>query len=143
MGEVSPMHWYLFWVTTVTVLAVWVWFMTFSIHRANTKALEILRIYAERGEEPPPSVAEPLLRRLNAQGERQAGVSKSPREKHWEAFVIFGCTALAWAVVAWWRSKSGFEPQWLFLTAVTLGALSAAFSGSAMLLWLTADRERH
>jgi hypothetical protein len=42
-----------------TGLAIPVSFMWFD-HRTRTRALEVLRVYAERGEEPPPSVTESL-----------------------------------------------------------------------------------
>ena len=42
-----------------TGISIPVSFMWFD-HRTRTRALEVLRVYAERGEEPPPSVTEAL-----------------------------------------------------------------------------------
>jgi hypothetical protein len=49
---------FLFCATGVTIAMLTVWFD----HRTRTRALDVLRVYAERGEEPPASVTQALSR---------------------------------------------------------------------------------
>ena len=135
-GHVSETAWFLFWVGVVVVVMSWAWFMAIIIHRHNMKALEVLRLYAERGEEPPAAIAEPLMRHLS-----QAGPPKrSERSRHRQGFAFCLFSAGAWAGVAWWRADVGGEPRWIFYVAVivavafacgALGALYNTFSTPA------------
>jgi hypothetical protein len=61
-GEVPQMFWYLFWVGVLAFMVVFSIAMTMLISRRNAKALELLKLYAERGIDPPPTLAELLAK---------------------------------------------------------------------------------
>ena len=80
-------------------------------HRARTRALDVLRIYAERGEEPPASVMEALASASASAWARKGDVPDNrdrigrPRTRggflaHAAANSVF---AVGFFVFAWWR----------------------------------------
>lgn len=72
-GEVPEMLWYLFWVGVLAFVAVFSIAMMTLISRRNAKALELLKLYAEKGIEPPPTLAELLAKPSRAPAPRTAG----------------------------------------------------------------------
>jgi hypothetical protein len=60
--EVPQMFWYLFWVGVLAFMVVFSIAMAVLISRRTTKALELLKLYAERGIDPPPTLAELLTK---------------------------------------------------------------------------------
>lgn len=88
-------------------------------HRTRTKAIDVLRIYAERGEEPPASVVQTLtpISGWPRQGwPRQpdvTGPQRSTRGRylaHVAANTVF-VAGLSW--LAWWRfSATGEAGRW-------------------------------
>ncbi len=67
-------YWYLFWVAALAWVIIFAAAMMTLIHRRSMKALEILRLYAEKGLEPPPRAAE-----LLAISEKEQRWSRTPR----------------------------------------------------------------
>ena len=124
-GHVPETAWFLFWIGLVVVVMSWAWFMAIIIHRHNMKALQVLRLYAERGEEPPPAIAEPLMRHLS----HAAPPKRTERSRHRRGLAFCLFSAGAWAGVAWWRVDAGTEPRWIFYVAV---AVALAFAGGAL-----------
>jgi hypothetical protein len=100
--------------TGITIPVSVAWFD----HRTRTKALDVLRVYAERGEEPPPSVTQALSsvsgwpRGFNLPERDRAPDGKDNRDRigrprtrggflaHAAANTIF---AAGFSGIAWWR----------------------------------------
>jgi hypothetical protein len=61
-GAVPEMYWYLFWVGVLAWMIIFAIAMMTLIHRGHMKTLELLRLYAEKGIDPPPALEELLAR---------------------------------------------------------------------------------
>jgi hypothetical protein len=136
-GEVPPMLWYLFWVGFILCALLGGIFGGLVSHRQRMKALEILRMYAERGVEPPPGIVEPLARQIfetqNAAAPKTAAqVAAVTASVHLGQFVGSMFAAALCGGVAWWASD-GRGPEWLFYAA-TVVAIAAAAGGVARLV---------
>jgi hypothetical protein len=119
-GEVPEMYWYLFWVAVLAWMIVWAISMMTLIHRGNMKTLELLKLYAEKGVEPPPAMAEMLAR---TSGGAAPKWTRTPRGARLERFVGMLFTACAAGGILWWRIDEG-GPQ-----------LAIYFFGAAVVFW--------
>jgi hypothetical protein len=61
-GELPEIYWFLFWVGVLAFVVVFGLSMMAVIFRRNMKALALLKLYAEKGIEPPPTLAELLAK---------------------------------------------------------------------------------
>jgi hypothetical protein len=118
--------------TGVSIVAVIAWFD----HRTRTRALDVLRVYAERGEEPPPSVTQALTA---VSGGHRKGPDPTdytrdrlgrPRTRggyltHAAPNAVF---AAGFAGLAWWRLSATGEAG----TGVIVAILAALFFGASV-----------
>lgn len=72
-GEVPKMFWYLFCVSVLALMVVFSITMMMLVSRRNAKALELLKRYAERGVDPPPTLAELLAKSPGGPDRRRVG----------------------------------------------------------------------
>lgn len=108
-------------------------------HRTRTRALDVLRIYAERGEDPPPSVLQALTSvsgwpRVAAAPDNRDRLGR-PRTRggflaHAAANTIF---AAGFSGLAWWRLSASGEASTGVIVAI-LAALFFAASVAAQLV---------
>ena len=122
-GQVPEMLWYLFWVVLALAMVGWVWAMTILTYRGRMRALEILRIYAERGEEPPAAVAEPLLRQLSETGQARRASARAQRLSHLVSSLFMAGAAGA---IAWWRIAATGKADIAFYLATAIAVTCAA-----------------
>lgn len=61
-GNLPEIFWYLFWIGFVVLAFRMAWLGGKSGFEARMKALDILKMYAEKGSEPPPAMMEELTR---------------------------------------------------------------------------------
>lgn len=118
-------YWFIFWSGFWIIgigAAVW---GGRSAHLIRMKELEILRMYAERGVEPPANVAQHLIK---PQHQHHQGGWKHPsgRAHHLGSFVfsLFLCGAASG--VAWWWDGADKTPGWVFYAAVIAAVAFAA-----------------
>jgi len=92
-------------------------------HRSRRQALDVLRVYAEKGAEPPASVTEALV----AVGSHTPGfghwpapgAGPTPTRAHHLARLATNIVAVAgWVGIAWWRMPEEGEPGGLVIFAV-------------------------
>ena len=129
-SQVPPILWFLFWVGLSVGVLSFGFFMALIIHRANVKALEILRAYAEKGIEPPPAVVEMLTRQIGETEAARAGREIGKKAGNFTGLLVAACVA---GGIAWWRMNEG-GPQWV----VYLFAVSAVFWGVRAIWFLLA-----
>jgi len=93
-------------------------------HRTRTKALDVLRIYAESGEEPPASV----IQALTSVGGTKAGAPKvrPTRAGHLAHFAPNVIFAIGFAGIVWWRLPESGEPDTFVIIAALAGLFFAA-----------------
>ncbi len=98
------------------------------------KALEVLKVYAEKGQEPPESVLNILDRASTHQRRRGAG---------WSGAAFAGVMALGFAGMAIWTGVNGgpfaFVTGWT-LAAIALGAVCASTAVQALMASRQNDR---
>lgn len=86
-GEVPEIYWFLFWVGALVFVMAFASAMMVLVSRANTKALALLTLYAEKGIDPPATLAE-LLKKPGRESDgprmttpNHGAVSTSRRER--------------------------------------------------------------
>jgi hypothetical protein len=129
-SQVPPIFWFLFWVGLAVGVLSFGFFMAIVIHRANMKALEVLRAYADKGIEPPPAIVEILTRQMGETEAAHAGREIGKKAGNFTGLLVAACVADG---IAWWRMNAG-GPQWV----VYLFAISAVFWGARAIWFLLA-----
>jgi hypothetical protein len=123
----------------VTIAFLIAWFD----HRTRTRALDLLRVYAERGEEPPPSVTHALtavsgLPKKAPEGEDSRDRIGRPRTRggflaHAAANSVF---AAGFSSFAWWRYSDLGEAS----TGVIISIFVALFFAAGVAAQLVGAR---
>jgi hypothetical protein len=131
-GKLPEIYWYIFWIGFVLVMTGGMAFAGIINHRRNMKALDILKMYAEKGIEPPPAVFEALARPAHEQHKpqeaktagQQAGITAGVRLGNFIGS-LFGAGMTGG--LAWWAAENK-GPEWLFYGAVivTIACLAGA-----------------
>jgi hypothetical protein len=102
--------------TAIVILVSTVWFD----HRTKAKALDVLRAYAQRGDEPPASIVEAVG--AVTSGHKPAAHPPKPPVTapvdHLAIFAGFLVAALGSAGIAWWRILHDGEPGGFGMLAV-------------------------
>ena len=129
-GKLPEIFWYLFWIGFVILAFRMAYLGGRSGFLVKMKAIEILRMYAEKGTEPPPGLVEQLTDRPF-----QKNPSSKPdaRGSFFGGFVGFLFTAcVLWGLRAWLISAAA--PAWASIAATA----GLAFFGIAALGFLLA-----
>jgi hypothetical protein len=113
-GEVPEIYWYVFWVGLAIVVEGFGFYMATIIHRRNMRVLDLLKSYAEKGIDPPTSVAQ----LLSEHSEPGRAWKSSARGARLERFIGFLFTACVIGGVAWWLIDAA-GPQWAVYPAVS------------------------
>jgi hypothetical protein len=93
-------------------------------HRTRTRGLDTLRIYAERGEEPPSSVIEAVTQVTNVYGRPPQGPPKpQTRGGHLTHAAGNAVLAIGLTALVWWRVSTFGERG----TGIVVGFLAAVF----------------
>jgi hypothetical protein len=101
-------------------------------HHSRRQALDVLRVYAERGQEPPVSVTSALGTVASAStpvlnGAPAPAWSRPTRENHLAHLAGSLVCGLGAAGIAWWRMPENGEPGALVIWAVVIAIF---FAGS-------------
>jgi len=107
MTENLPaLYWYAFWLVGLLGFLAYQFLAVALKHRRNMKALEVLKQYAEHGQEPPSVIAEQLAGQILNSGDatvKKRGASPAERRdelvKLFIGFLFSAC--LAWALNLW------------------------------------------
>jgi hypothetical protein len=112
--------------------------ITWLQQRAKMKAFEVLRVYAEKGQEPPASVLD-TVNRINWPFPGNGAPPPKPmreqsRGEHLSHFAGSVCIAVGSGAVLWWRlSDPNPRFEWLMITAIFTTIFFTA-SGAARLV---------
>lgn len=146
-GKLPEIYWYAFWIGFVLISFGGMVFGGVLQHRRNMKALDILKMYAEKGIDPPPAAYEALGQSLDPakakaatpEG-RAAGAAATNAAIHLGQFVGSVFAAGLTGGIAWWAAE-GRGPEWLFYggVIVTIACLAGAV---ARLVAVIATREK-
>jgi hypothetical protein len=121
--------------TGITIPVTIAWFE----HRTRKRGLDTLRIYAERGEEPPASVIDAVTRVTNVWGNPQHPWSATPRPpqtraNHLAHAAASTVIAIGLAGLVWWR-VSVYDAKGAGVIFGSLVALFFAGSVAARLVY--------
>ena len=114
--------------TGITIPVSIAWFE----HRTRKRGLDTLRIYADRGEEPPPSVIEAVTKVTNVYGNPQHPWKDNPqhwrpsrqtRGNHLAHAAASTVIAIGLAALVWWRVSAYGEKG----AGIVIGCLVALF----------------
>jgi hypothetical protein len=100
-------YWYGFWMLLLVVSAAWGFYSAITTHRRNMKALEILKLYAEKGAAPPQAIADQLAKQIlgsaqNAGADKGNASGLGRRDSLLQTFIGFlFCACLAWGLNSW------------------------------------------
>jgi hypothetical protein len=120
-GKLPEIYWYVFWIGLVLISFGAAYMGGRSGHQRAMKALDILKMYAEKGAEPPPSMMEQLTR--HAFEADKSGMPPAPdvRTALIQGFIGFLFTAcLAWGI-GWWVAEYD-GPRWAFIASQAVTA---------------------
>jgi hypothetical protein len=129
---------------TGVVIAVSIFWLD---HRTRQRALDVLRLYAERGEEPPVSVVQALTAVSGwgrQPGAAQPGAAATPpatRASHLAHAAANAVTVLGLAGLVWWRVSTSGEAGGMVIVAVLVGLFFAASLAARLVgAYYAADR---
>jgi len=107
--------------TGITIPVTFLWFD----HRTRKRGLDTLRIYAERGEEPPASVIEAVTKVTNPWGNSSPPrpLTSPTRANHLAHAAASTVIAIGLAGLVWWRVSAYGEKG----TGIVIGCLAALF----------------
>lgn len=110
-------------------------YRTWVEYRSRSQALGVLRVYAEKGQEPPASVTGAIAAVAsagapfaNAAPAPAGAVSRATRENHLAHLAGSVVCGLGAAAIAWWRMPDNGAPGPLVMWAVVVAIF---FAGSA------------
>ena len=111
--------------TAITIPVSISWFD----HRTRTRALDVLRVYAERGEEPPASVVQALTG-LSGWASKPKPGERRPATRGRHLAHAAGNTVLAAGLgaLAWWRLSATGEAS----TGIIVAMLAALFFAAGL-----------
>jgi len=129
-GKLPEIYWYVFWVGCVLLSALGMWWGGRNTHNVNMKILEIMRMYAEKGIEPPASVMEPLTRQLLDPHKQQAKQQATRQAILLGQFAGGISAAAVTGGIGWWWASEKYEPTWVVYAAgiVAIAAVAGAVS---------------
>jgi hypothetical protein len=120
--------------------------ITWLQQRTKTKAIEVLKVYAERGEEPPASVLE-AVNRINWPFPPNAAPPPKPmrdqsRGEHLSHVAGSVCIAAGSAAVLWWQLSDPHPRfEWLMITAIFTTIFFTASGAARLVCALTAPAD--
>lgn len=128
--ENVEMNFLLFWIPLMMTGVLIVLIISWFDHRTRRKGLELLRAYADRGEDPPESMVEALAA-ISAWGHPKPKVSPPSdvtRNGHFRHVAGSTVIALGSAWLAWWLMPEDGAPGGMVIFAVIVAIF---FAGGA------------
>jgi hypothetical protein len=113
-------------------------FAIWTEHQRKQKALEVLKVYAEQGTEPPPSLVAGIAQATSSRNARP--IDSNTAAANWASAAFFLIMAVGFGGAAWWFNQGG-RGAWVFTvgTGITCFVM-AALSASALIRALLAPR---
>ncbi len=112
-------------------------FSIWTEHQRKQKALEVLKIYAQQGTEPPQSVIDSVSR---VSGRHDWKDSDHKPQAPWSRFAFFIVMALGFGLAALWFNQGGAKAWPITLGLGITSFVMAALAMSALVQALTAPR---
>lgn len=134
--KLPEIYWYVFWIGLVIVSFTMAYLGGKAEHETRHKALDILKIYAEKGGEPPPA----MLDRLTRTPEERKATDRGGRAALIQGFIGFLFMACLMAGLHTWL-LTWPEPNWaVFATQAGWGFFGFGSFGFLLLALLTREK---
>ena len=124
-------------------------YRTWTEYRERTKALDVLRVYAEKGQEPPASVTAAITAVASASSPFTNAAPAPPfpfpsptREKHLSHVAGSVVCGLGAAAIAWWRWPADGEPGPVVMWAIVIAIFFAGSVAARLVGVFTAPSSR-
>lgn len=130
-GELPDIYWYVFFAAAIILTIAAVTFGGILEHRRRMHALDILKMYAEKGTEPPPVITERLAEEI-LESEKAPSMSLKRRGALMQGFIGFVYSACATYGIAWWLAATD-GPLWATI-AMYCGTAFFGIGAAGMLL---------
>ena len=115
-GKLPEIYWYVFWIVVVLISFGSAYMAGRSGHERSMKALDILKMYAEKGIEPPPAMMEQVSRQVLDAGKPGQSPQPNSRSALIQGFIGFLFMACVAAGFVMWLPETT-EPSWLLAVA--------------------------
>jgi hypothetical protein len=112
-GKLPEIYWYLFWIGFVVLAFRMAYLGGRSAHEMHMRALDILKLYAEKGAEPPPAMMDQLAAKVFSKQESKRGAPGGLLSA-FVSFLFMAC--LSWGIHAWLNGRA--FPSWTEISAV-------------------------
>jgi hypothetical protein len=130
-GELPDIYWYVFFATAIVLTIGAVTFGGILEHRRRMRALDILKMYAERGAEPPPVITDRLAEQI-LESEKSPSLRQKRQGALMQGFMGLLYSACATYGIGWWLTDTG-GPQWAII-AMYCGTIFFGIGAAGMLL---------
>jgi hypothetical protein len=110
-GKLPEIYWYVFWIGVVLISFGSAYMGGKSGHERSMKALDILKMYAEKGIEPPPAMMEQVSRQVLDAGKPGQQPQQSSRRAFMQGFIGFLFMSAVASGLHLWLNDVG-EPRW-------------------------------
>ncbi len=110
-GKLPEIYWYVFWIGVVLISFGSAYMAGRSGHERSMKALDILKMYAEKGIDPPPAMMEQVTRQVLDAGKPGQPPQQGNRSAFMQGFIGFLFMACVAFGLHLWLSDVG-EPRW-------------------------------
>lgn len=131
IGEIPEIYWFVLLGSAIVLTIAAITLGATLEHRRRMRALDILRMYAEKGAEPPALISERLAEQI-LEPEKSPSLSQKRRGALMQGFMGLVYSACATYGIAWWLNTED-GPQWA-LIALYCGTAFFAISAAGMLL---------
>lgn len=118
MNDLPEIYWYLFWIGFVILAFRMAYLGGKHGFETRLKAIEVLKMYAEKGTEPPPAMLDQLAKAAFEQGSSKPKDDRGGLLPAFIGFLFMAC--VSWAVHTWLASITA--PMW------QIGAARAAIA---------------
>jgi hypothetical protein len=139
-GKLPEIYWYVFWIGVVLISFGAAYLGGRSGHERAMKSLDILKMYAEKGAEPPPAMVEQLTRQVLDAGKPGQTPQRSTRAAFMQGFIGFLFMACVASGFYWWLGDAG-GPSWAVFAAQAAGAFFG-FGSFGLLLAALVTRDK-
>lgn len=117
-----------FWLLPIGGMALGA-FAIWNEYDRQRKALDVLKVYAEKGQEPPESVLA-VLNRASAPGGAPPAQQRGP----WASVAFFAVLTLGFGAVALWFAQGDPQKAWVFIVGFAITAFAMAANAAAHLV---------
>ena len=106
-GKLPEIFWYLFWIGFVILAFRMAYLGGKSGYDTKMRALDILKMYAEKGTEPPPSMMDELTKQAFEHSTPPKADSQASLMMTFSGFLFMAC--LMWGIHAWLKSHAASD----------------------------------